>query len=425
MARGTKVARLGLQGILVFVVCISSAASLHCQIISTHALFTAAPFEQWQAEGPGQQIPWKVRLLPVRLSMHQRLETAIEVQIPEAELAKRRSDGPMVLLVQLTDPAGGRYRNSGLLDLENIAGKAVKKDVPFYWIAFVLPGEYEVAVALYDKASGEHNFHRSRLQVDPLPDDPLPNAWRGLPSVEYWTPLSDRLDSFYRTEAEGRLSLPVRTRRPLHLEVLADLTPSEMFQGDGGAYEHYLAGVVPMMKTLSQISPSSGSLTLAALNLDQRRVTVEQPNLSKLEWAPLKKTLAPEQGPGVITVSGLMHRNRNPVYLRDELVRRIDDAPDAPSPAGDPLLAFIVIGGPMDSYSFPDLPPLAVSGQIPCLVFYVQYDYLGGVATSKSAGAAKSIEKMLQPLRVQTFTVRSAESVRQALAKILERVSQM
>ena len=211
MARGTTLARLGRQGILVFVVLISSAASLPCQDISTHALFTATPFDKWLAEGPRQQIPWKVRLLPVRLSMHQRLEAAIEVQIPEAELAKRRSDGPLILLVQLTDPAGRRYRHSGLFDLENIAGKAVKKDVPFYWIAFVLPGEYEVAVALYDKASGEHNFHLSRLRVDPLPDDPLPNAWRGLPSVEFWSPLSDRLDDLYRTEVQGHLSLPLRT----------------------------------------------------------------------------------------------------------------------------------------------------------------------------------------------------------------------
>src|SRR5262249_4891635 len=108
-------------------------------------------------EGPRQQVPWKIRPLPVRLSLHQRLEAAIEVRIPEAELAKRRDDGRIVLLVQLTDPAGRRYRNSGVLELEDVARKAIKKEVPFYWIAFVLPGEYEVAVALYDKASGEHN----------------------------------------------------------------------------------------------------------------------------------------------------------------------------------------------------------------------------------------------------------------------------
>ena len=101
MARGTTVARLGWQSILVFVVWISSAVALRGQDISTHALFTATPFEQWQAEGPRQQIPWKVRLLPVRLSMHQRLEAAVEVQISEAELAKRRSDGPLILLVQV------------------------------------------------------------------------------------------------------------------------------------------------------------------------------------------------------------------------------------------------------------------------------------------------------------------------------------
>src|SRR5215472_3289400 len=126
MPREVSVARPSLQVILVLLASAALVSPLHAQDVSAQALFAAAPFEHWQAEGPRQQVPWKIRPLPVRLSLHQRLEAAIEVRIPEAELAKRRDDGRIVLLVQLTDPAGRRYRNSGVLELDDVARKAIK-----------------------------------------------------------------------------------------------------------------------------------------------------------------------------------------------------------------------------------------------------------------------------------------------------------
>jgi hypothetical protein len=386
-------------------------------------LFRESGFDRWAAEGPRQQVPWKIRLLPARLSLHQRLEVGIEVRISGQEMFKRRQDGRIVLLAQITDSAGHRYRNGGLLDLDAAGAKANTKDGLLSWAAFVLPGEYEITVALRDQASGEHNLYRNKLRVDPLPDDPLPNAWHGLPSVEFWAP-NTGLDSFYRQDMEGRLNLPLRTSRPLHLEVLVDLTPSDTFLGNTKNYERYLSGVLPILKTVSQISPIRGSLTVAALNLDQRQVTMEQQNLSTLNWEPLKASLAPAHGPGVVAVSTL-ERNRSPLFLRDELVRRMEAAPDAPGPAGEPLVVFVVIGGPMDSYSLPDLPPVTLDRGPAYAVFYLQYDYLGQNEGRRSSEAVKNVQKMLNPLRVQTFTVRSAESLRQALARMLEHVSKM
>jgi hypothetical protein len=289
---------------------------------------------------------------------------------------------------------------------------------------FVLPGEYDVEIALDDRQTGEHNFLRHRLSVAALADDPLPAAWRGLPSVDFLSPATGGLDGLYRSDMEGRLNLPVRTARPLHLEVLADMTASEVFFGDTQSYEHYLAGVLPIMKVLSQISPSKGSVSVAALDLDRQRVTVEQPNLQELNWSPLKDSLAVVNGPAVVSVRSLMERRHSPVFLRDELVRRLKEAPEAPAPAGEPLVVFIVVGGAMDSYSFPDLPAISLADQPECVVFYLEYDS-GKASPRGAAGGIKKLEKMLRPLRVRTFTVRSAESIRSTLARVLEEISQL
>jgi hypothetical protein len=410
--------------------CVALSALVPAQQISQQALFAEAPFDRWHAEGQREEVTWKVKLFPARLSVHQRLEAGIEVHIPLQEIAGR-GNHRISLLLQLTDSSHHRYRACQLLDLnEAEAGPAPARgkgqgDVPFWWGMFVLPGDYDVEVALYDRTTGEHNFIRHKLTVAPLNNDPLPGAWRGLPSVEFESPATGGLDSLYRADVEGRLSLPLRTTRPLHLEVLADMTPSDVFLGDARKYEHYLAGALPIVKVLSQISPTKGSVSVAALDLEDRRVTVEQPNLQDLNWSPLKESLASRNGPTVVSMRSLMDRRHTPAFLREELVRRLQAAPLAPGPAGDPLVVFVVVGGAMDAYSFPDMPPISLPTGTEYAVFYLHYDFPEKAGPKGTAGAAKKLERMLRPLHVRSFSVRSAESIRYALARVLDEISRM
>lgn len=406
--------------------CAAFSVLTPAQQISQQALFADASFDRWQGEGQREQVPWKVKLFPARLSIHQRLEAGIEVHLPLDEILARRSHH-IALLLQVTDHAHRRYRTGQVLDVDDAALTTAtpKSDVPFFWGMFVLPGEYEIEVALYDRQSGEHNFLRHKLSVAALSNDPLPAPWHGLPSVEFQSPATGGLDGLYRSDTEGRLNLPLHTRRPLHLEVLADMTASDVFLGDTKNYEHYLVGAVPIVKVLSQISPTKGSVSVAALDLDGQRVTVEQPNLRELNWSPLKESLASGNGPAVVSVRSLMERRRSPIFLRDELVRRLKAAPLAPAPAGDPLVVFVVVGGAMDRYSFPHLPPIALPGAADCAIFYLQYDFAETPGAKGPTGGIKKLEKMLRPLRVHTFTVRSAESIRYALAQVMEEISRM
>jgi hypothetical protein len=393
------------------------------EVPSTEKLFAESHFDQWKAENAKEQIPWKVHLSPARLSIHQRLEMAVEVLVPGGEVARRRGNGQLIFLVQITDSAGARYRSHGIVDLDDVKPEVTKGDVRFSSGAFILPGEYDVALALFDKATGEHSFANNKFHVSPLLNDPLPNLWRGLRAVEFWAPNSG-LDRIYRSDTGGRLHLPLITRRPLHLEVIADLTPTDLFGGDYGAYQSYLHGVLPLMKTFSQIKLSNGSVSLAALNLDQRRVNVDQPNLKEIDWPTLKAAVGPSHGPGVVAVKNLLERKHSPAFLREELVRRMNAVPNSAAPAGEPLPVFVVITAPMDPYSFPNLPPIATTDP-GCVVFYIQYDFLGLVEARRLDGGSAHVVKMLKPLRVRSFTVRSPESVRLVLAKVLEEISRM
>jgi hypothetical protein len=419
----------------------SSAAE---ETASAEKFFSETPFQEWQKAGQARQIPWKVSITGAGLGFHQRLVSKIAVELPGSELIRRRQDGQLILLVQVTDASGRAYRNFGILGLESLKPELVKNDVVFSWGAYALPGDYKVALALYDKKSGEHDFAENSFRVERLKNDPLPEAWQDEPSWEYWDPLTDSIDTMFRPDVEGRLHLPVHSAKPMHVEVLADVTPSDYFHGSYDFYHLYLRGALPLFKAFTQLSVTNGSLQAATLDLVQRRVPFAQDELNNKEfdWKKLKSTLESANGPGVVDVRSVQHGGQNPVFLRDEIVRRMGKALESPGPE-----VFIIVGSPMDSYSFQDLPPLYMAEGHDVRVFYVQYipPSLQTVDLSPLAGmpavvgprqrrhgpivrrpvyvsSPANVQKMLKPLKVKAFQVSTPEDGRKVLARILEEI---
>jgi hypothetical protein len=135
----------------------------------------------------------------------------------------------------------------------------------------------------------------------------------------------------------------------------------------------------------------------------------------------LRKPLSPDNGPGVVSVKDLQNKQQSPVYLRDEIVRRLKEGSDqAATPAGKPLYVFVVIGSPMDFYTFPKLPEIE-TGEA-CVIYYLQFEFNQRQGITGGAG---NVEKILRPLKVRSFEVRSADDVRRALAKMMEELGRM
>jgi hypothetical protein len=429
----------GFLVLLGFVLGAGQPARLCAQEPTVESVFADAPFDKWQAEKPREEVPWQVRMSAERLSFHQRLIATIKVQVPGPELLKRSHDEHITLLVEVRNGQGVSFRNFGLLELDNLKPEMKRSDVEFSWQAFAVPGQYEVAVALWDKKSGEHNFLHRLFHVDAYKNDPLPEMWRGLDAFEFWSTKRDGPEFIFHSDIEGRLNLPLATRRPIHLEVLLDLSPSaEIFRGNYGHYNNYLSAAIPMFKAFSQIKVANGSSSAAALDLIQRRIPFEQNDGKDLDWSSLQKALSPDNGPGVVSIKDLQNRRQSPVYLREEIVRRLGSPADpAGKPGEAPLHVFILIGSPMDLYVFPTLPAVETGNEQDCIIYYLQFEFLENEPTKSRHGVFEhfdregfsgnvgSVEKMLKPLKIRTFQVHSPDDVRHALAKVMEEVGKL
>jgi hypothetical protein len=362
------------------------------------------------------------------------MRARVDIELRRRELMNRPPDDRFLVLLQVTDAAGEKFRDYVLFRMKDIGAGISKGEIDFYWDMYVLPGAYQVTVALVDAARQEHNLMQGRLRIEPPKNDPLPSIWLGLPMVEFLSSHMEGPDALYRPEVKSRLHLPLATEHPVELDVLADVTASDLFHGSTWFYNRYLAVALPLLKALSEVKVQQGSINVAMLDLRKRSVTFEEDNVKELDWARAKAVLAPANGPATIDIKALEQKRESPAFLQDELLRRLKNAPAAQNVStelrtgddakahGEPLHVFVIIGSPMDFYSFRDLPHLPPGSEEKCVVYYLQFELLN---PAYADGAVGNVRKMLKPLTVHVFKVRSAESVRHALAKMLEEVSTM
>ena len=197
----------------------------------------------------------------------------------------------------------------------------------------------------------------------------------------------------------------------------------QIFRGSYGYYNHYLSAALPTFKLLNQLDIRNGSRTTAALDLVRRNVVFEQDDGKDLDWAVLRKTLSPDSGPGRVSVKDLQKRQQSPMYLREEIVRRLKAASEpANKPAERPLHVFVLLESPMDFYTFPKLPEIETGEEQDCVIYYLQFQFSQHQGFIAGTG---NVEKMLKPLRVRSFQVESADDVRRALGKMLEELSRL
>ena len=179
----------------------------------TDAAFDNIPFDQWLKGGGQARIQWSMRVFPAHLSDYQRLETSIWVDVDPDEFVKRFKPGQVEVFLEIRDHDNRAYRVHQALTLPSTQEPADRGAVRCVQHAFITPGDYQVAAAVYDNLSKEHSLKRTRLRVSKVARDPLPDVWLRLPKVDFSTDM---------TRISSRLSLPLKTARAIRIEVVVN-----------------------------------------------------------------------------------------------------------------------------------------------------------------------------------------------------------
>jgi hypothetical protein len=402
--------------------------------------FEKVPFAEWLSGAPQTPLRWAERVLPVVLSVHQRLLARVQIQLDGAEAAKRRGEGELVFFFQLTDATGRVYQDHTIYDLEKVEEGLKSQDLICTESAFVLPGDYTVALAIYDTATKEHAVKKDKLHVAPLKTDPLPDAWRNLPAVEFEEAIEPP-DRWFVPNERGRLHLPLAPHRPLHLEVVVNLTPSEASTRRFGVQDRNFSFLFPVLKVLSQMKGPNVSLNVSLLDLSRRSVVYQQDDVDKLDWEKMKSSLT-KANSGSIDVKSLADRQHSAAFFMKEVASRV---------SADPARVVIVLSPPMVFDAEQDLSGVELKAAPDNRLFYLRLQspatmlpvitpdsrrrrglggYPGRARTREEAEIpatlqSDQLEPMLKGMAPHLMDVLTADQFRKALATLMGEISSL
>jgi len=394
-------------------------------------LFDKYPLGQWVTAGRESHVRWRVEVPLPELSTHQRLIARVVTHFDGRELARRRSEGEMLVLFQYRDAEGHIWQHHASLDLGHLQPNIQASEVTVTNFAFILPGDYSVTVAAIDTHTGEHSVVVRKLHVAPLRTDPLPGAWAGLPEVEFIAPTTESPDVWFLPTVQNHLRLPLQTRRRIHLQILVNTTPSERASGSAAAMRRNMNLLIPALKTLSSLEIANGSIDAAFLDLTNRRVPFEQKDLHEIEWERARQFFV-GINPGLIDVRALQGQWKIRRFFWDEISRRL-------APSGDALNVVIVLSGPAffeQQEAVESGPVETASGQ---RLYYIRYRNppvrqrvrpRPGMRPPPSPTAlaqlpVDDLEHTVEPLGAHLYDATNAEQFRRVLGAILEQLSQL
>jgi hypothetical protein len=427
-----------------------SSCTLLAQSEMPEAELRDIPFKTWLSSNDKAEIPWQIRAVPGGLSEYQRLTATVEVRVSERTMA-RHSAGSLVCFAEFTDANGQRYENHDVWNRKRAKLGPNTDYLSFVFEAFVLPGKYTVAIALYDTATKEHSTAHRILHVRTLDKDSLAASWSDLSPVEF------RSRELLPEDITDDLKFSVTTRQPIRIEILVNLTATYAASGSTAMYRRTSDALLPELAVLSALSVSNGDAGITLLDLSRQMVLYESDTGYDLDWIRLREALKAID-PNKVSLSSLQSEKQEAQFFLAQVMRRVS----AETPSGNgtqPLHVLIVLSGPMEFPKGEDLHPVSPAADCRCRVFYIRRLLVPWsfpaveILPPPGAGSAEAtrlgayppplpfperasgpcpsnncnfdrLAKSLAPLRPQVFEVKSPLEFRKALSAILANLEQ-
>lgn len=416
--------RRTLHTLSLLLLCASArAAAVHSTPVSKE-LFTRFPFDQWAAAGKHTDLRWNPQFENAVLSSHQRLFTGVGAILDHREVDARRGFGEVAILVRITDSAQQAYTAGAYVDLSAVPPESKSRDLWIFQQAFILPGDYVAEVALCDTETRQYSYLRKVLHVAPLRNDPLPRLWQGLPTVEM-IPIADIPDAWY-IPGVRQLNLQPKNERPVHVELLVNITPSERAIGSLRIFRRNMGLLIPAMKLLSGLAPQDGTLSISLADLVRHENVGAQTNVRRLRWRTLRKQFE-ELKPGVVDAQALARQRTMKQYFRDQVEQHADTT------SGPRVL--IVLSAPVVFDRQESIEPINLPPDPNRRVIYIRYRPFfpmvrGGrfdapVMLNPAAQLSldDDLDRILKPLNPRILNAALPMDFRKALAQVLEEIA--
>jgi hypothetical protein len=403
-------------------------------LLAWPAICPAQDSGRWHSGPERSEIRWTPEISPVFLSVYQRLWARIDIRVDGQEIADRKGKGRFVTWIEMKDHTGKAHSVYGKVDLEDFSRASSRHEIEYGTTVFLLPGSYQVSMAVEEPSTGKVSLAHRTLRVAPLTGDPMPDSWRDAPPVEFVT-VPDPPDRWFLPEVTTRLHLPLDNHRPVHIEIVVNTSPSERSHRATRAREAAMQMLMPAVRAITEAGLASGSISVTFLDVLRHQVAFRQDDVRQLDWPGLADALD-RDNPNEIDVAELKVRDQSGQFFAGEVARRL--APAAGVRVAIILSAPLAFAEPQQLHPLDPLdsdahvlymrlrtPLRATAGEQdpePRGRHTVSPPHLPNLP-APSAIAEDQLERTIKTLQPRLFDVGTPAEVRKALAEILRDVS--
>ncbi|HEY7680374.1 MAG TPA: hypothetical protein VIC04_07615, partial [Terriglobia bacterium] len=324
------------------------------------------PFEEWYADGPRQQIPWKITLRDQFMRADLRLSAGFSVTVSARDLNRLGPQHELFLLARVGDEQGHWFPSFGLLTRTLDQPLPPNEEITLAMSFIARPGRYTLALVLYDRVTGLRSLASRPLHVEPIRNDPLPDLYRDLPDVEFPPPAAG-LDRFLEPKVTSRLRLPLTSVPSPRVDVLINFGTSTL-RSNSRSDNLRLWILARAVRLFSQLDAPPGFLRITGVDADSRRMLFVLDDMRKIPWDTVRDAVMSARS-GVVNAAALAGRERNAWFFRETIHTLLAGAPGGAEPAGDaagspravppnasaPRRVLIVISNPVDFASSADV----------------------------------------------------------------------
>lgn len=392
--------------------------------------FERISLDQWLGERGQGPFRWTLASPHAELSFHQRLMAGLEVKVDGRSLENRRGDGELVFFYQITDRDGTRHQDHTAIQLSKLDENVRAIDLEVTQRAFLVNGDYRLAVGLLDTGTGEHSARQLQFRVA-SPHNLFVDAWHDLPPVEF-IGNAEPPDGWYLPGIHGRLQWAASVRSPARINVILNVAPSVPVPGSHRAQSGALSALLPTLKVISETGSPSLTEHVELLDLARRRAAFQQDQVHDLDWPRLKASLD-ESSTASIDVHSLTERHHDAQFFVSKVRALLRASEKQPC-------VLVVLTNPVAFESGEDLEPVSTEALPACSVFYIRYhaparrispfeQEMGarGRGSRRGGGPIRNrppqevvdqLEATLKPLGPKVFDVATPEEISKALAEI-------
>jgi hypothetical protein len=315
--------------------------------------------EQWLQDRHRKDFPWKIEITRRHLTLQLRYQVEVKATINGGRLPHNPIQQDLYFVLKVASADGhwhagyscNRFSVPPDLDgdyrIENFSG------------AYLRPGTYTLALMVYDPVLRKGNIWRQRIKLPQLKENRLQGYARNLQDIEFVSLKAPEIRSrnCLWPLAKGREWLPVKNKRPLHIDILVNASINsyiyERSRSGNSVYQHpsmaftdqvppsNYSDILGIASTLSHLALQNGFIRVSLVDASQGKTFFFREEATSFDWLHVSEMLA-KQDLFTIDTNHLRIEPKAAAFLLDQLTRIIESAPKA-SESESPLKIVIVI----------------------------------------------------------------------------------